>query len=52
MYKKLGFNLLNESNPNYYWIVDGVRYHRFNFRKDKLVSQGFESFKNRNPNNE
>jgi len=40
LYKKLGFSLIHETDPNYYWIVDGVRKHRFNFRKDKLVKEG------------
>jgi hypothetical protein len=40
MYKKLGFQFESETEPNYYWIVDGVRKHRFNFRKDKLVKNG------------
>lgn len=45
MYKKLGFNLISETKPNYYWIIDGVRRHRFNFRKDKLVKSGYDSNK-------
>jgi hypothetical protein len=40
MYKKLGFKLESETEPNYYWIIDGIRKHRFNFRKDKLVKNG------------
>lgn len=45
VYKKLGFNLISETEPNYYWIIDGVRKHRFNFRKDKLVKQGADPSK-------
>jgi hypothetical protein len=44
-YKKIGFNLLFETVPNYYWIIDGVKKHRFNFRKDKLVKEGADSNK-------
>lgn len=40
LYKQLGFKMIHETEPNYYWIVDGVRKHRFNFRKDKLVKEG------------
>jgi hypothetical protein len=40
LYQKLNFKLQHETDPNYYWIVDGIRRHRFNFRKDKLVREG------------
>ena len=40
MYQKLGFKLCHNSSPNYYYIIDGVRRHRFNFRKDKLIKEG------------
>ena len=42
MYKHLGFKLSHNSEPNYYYIVDGIRKHRFNFRKDKLIREGFD----------
>lgn len=40
LYVTLGFKMIHETEPNYHWIVDGFRKHRFNFRKDKLVEQG------------
>jgi len=40
LYEKLGFQLISETVPNYYWVIDGVRNHRFNFRKDRLIKQG------------
>ena len=40
LYKQLGFELISETVPNYYWIIDGIRKHRFNFRKDKLIKEG------------
>jgi len=40
LYLKLGFKLIHKTKPNYYYIVDGIRRHRFNFRKDKLVKEG------------
>lgn len=40
MYYHLGFKLIHNSDPNYYWVIDGIRYHRFNFRKDKLIREG------------
>ena len=45
LYKQLGFEFINESIPNYYYIIDGVRKHRFNFRKDKLVKEGSDPSK-------
>jgi hypothetical protein len=40
LYKKLGFELVHKTQPNYYYVIDGVRKHRFGFRKDKLVKKG------------
>jgi len=45
LYKKLGFELSHLSEPNYYYIINGVRNHRFNFRKDELVKEGFDKNK-------
>jgi len=45
LYKKLGFKLVGKTEPNYYYIIDGVRKHRFGFRKDELVKQGFDPSK-------
>jgi hypothetical protein len=45
MYKQLGFTLQHNSDPNYYYIIDGIRKHRFNFRKDKLVKEGADPLK-------
>lgn len=45
LYKKLGFKYIHETEPNYYWIIDGVRKHRFNYRKDVLVKKGFDKNK-------
>ena len=38
LYNKLGFELLYETKPNYFYFntIDNKRYHRFNFRKDRL----------------
>jgi len=40
LYKNLGFHTKSETVPNYFWCKSGIRYHRFNFRKDKLVKIG------------
>lgn len=45
LYKNLGFIFLSKSNPNYYWCKSNIRYHRFNFRKDKLIKDGFDKDK-------
>ena len=45
LYKKLGFDFIGKTPPNYYYVVDRKRYHRFNFRKDKLIREGFDSTK-------
>lgn len=43
LYEVLGFTFEHKTNPNYYYIVDGNRKHRFGFRKDVLVKQGFDA---------
>jgi hypothetical protein len=45
LYEQLGFEFISKTAPNYYYIVDGVRHYRFNFRKDKLVKGGFDANK-------
>ena len=42
LYYKLGFQLIHKTPPNYYYVIDGIRKHRFNFRKDKLIRDGFD----------
>jgi hypothetical protein len=42
LYKKLGFQCVHRSVPNYWWVIDGVRHHRFNWNKRKLVSEGYD----------
>lgn len=44
-YEKLGFEYVSTTKPNYYYIVNGKRKHRFNFRKDVLVKEGFDKNK-------
>jgi len=45
LYKLLGFELIGKTQPNYFYIIDGIRKHRFNFRKDVLVKNGFDGSK-------
>jgi len=42
LYEKLKFNLIRKTSPNYYYIIDNKKYHRFMFRKDKLVKEGYD----------
>lgn len=45
LYEKLGFNLDKKSDPNYWWVVNGVRKHRFTYNKKKLVAKGYDPLK-------
>ena len=37
LYKKIGFDFISETKLNYYWIVNNIREHRFNYNKKKLI---------------
>lgn len=43
LYKILGFEFIDKTEPNYYYIIDGVRKHRFGFRKDALIKDGYDA---------
>ncbi len=45
LYEKLGFKKSHSSKPNYWYILNEKRVHRFNFRKDILVKEGFDESK-------
>jgi hypothetical protein len=45
LYETLGFKFVSKTEPNYYYIINNIRHHRFNFRKDKLIKEGFDSNK-------
>lgn len=36
LYEKLGFNLVVNNPPDYFYVINGVRKHRWNYRKDIL----------------
>jgi hypothetical protein len=40
-YNKIGFNLISNTSPNYWYFKYGTKniYHRFNFRKSELVKK-------------
>lgn len=45
LYKKLNMDFIHQSPPNYFYVVSKQRKNRFNFRKDILIKEGFESSK-------
>lgn len=45
LYKRLGFSMEHITKPNYYYIVNSVRKNRYCYRKDKLVSMGYDKNK-------
>jgi hypothetical protein len=47
-YEKLGFKFINVTKPNYSYVLNHKRYHRFKFRKDRLIKDGFDPNKTEN----
>lgn len=45
LYEKLGFKKIHQSRPNYWYVINGMRFYRFNFRKSILIKQGFDKNK-------
>lgn len=41
IYTKCGFEFLYSTKPNYFYIEDHTRYHRYNYRKNILIKQGY-----------
>jgi len=44
LYKQLGFHFIKNTKPNYWYFEKNemIRHHRFNYRKDVLVREGFD----------
>jgi hypothetical protein len=42
LYGKLNFVKIHQSKPNYWYVIDGIRHNRFNYRKSRLVKEGFD----------
>ena len=42
LYKQLGFGLIHTTPPNYCYVDDNIKKHRFNYRKSNLFKQGFD----------
>jgi hypothetical protein len=45
IYKSNGFKLLDNTEPNFYYIIKNKRENRFKYRKDVLIKQGFDKDK-------
>jgi hypothetical protein len=45
IYKKNNFKLISQSKPNYWYVINGLRYYRFNFRKSQLIKEGYDKNK-------
>jgi len=45
VYEILGFEKTKDTSPNYFYIRGSLRYGRFAFRKDRLVSKGHDKSK-------
>jgi hypothetical protein len=45
LYEKLGFTKISQSKPNYWYVINDLRKHRFNYRKSKLVKEGYDKNK-------
>lgn len=45
IYEKIGFKYSHTSKPGYWYLIDGVREHRFNWRKSKLIRMGYDKNK-------
>lgn len=43
LYEKLGFEKIRINKPNYSYIINKQRKHRFNYRKNILKKQGFDT---------
>jgi hypothetical protein len=43
IYKILGFDEISINKPNYWYVINGHRKHRFGFRKSILKKQGYDT---------
>lgn len=41
LYEKLNFNKIKFVKPNYSYVVNGIRIHKSNYRKENLIKQGY-----------
>lgn len=45
LYEGNGFIYVCDTKPDYYYIISKIRKHRYSFRKDILIKQGYDSNK-------
>ena len=45
LYEQLGFINIGSTTPNYFYVINKKREHRFKYRKDVLVSEGYDKNK-------
>jgi hypothetical protein len=45
VYNTIGFKLDSYTIPNYYYVISGIRQHRFNWNKQKLIKMGYDKNK-------
>ena len=45
VYENIGFHFIHRSEPNYFYVIRNKRENRFKYRKDRLVSEGFDKDK-------
>ena len=42
LYKILGFDFIHNSPPNYWYVMNDTREHRFKYRKSELIKHGYD----------
>lgn len=42
VYEKIGFHKEGATLPNYWYVLGDKRYHRYSFRKDQLIKEGYD----------
>lgn len=45
VYERIGFKREGATLPNYWYVLGDKRYHRYRFRKDQLIKEGFDPSK-------
>jgi len=45
LYERIGFKYLCDTKPNYFYSIDGIKRHRYKFRKNVLVMEGYDQNK-------
>jgi len=45
LYDILQFKFVNHTGVNYWWFKNGIKYHRSNFMKHKLIKEGYDNDK-------